>query len=352
MLDYDQTFEELELSTGTPKSDRNPLRTVYLRHENNKVSDRISVETKDFVRADVTVSYCVDFHPDDMDKWFSIENYVKYLCDRERALIKRVAKDYTIEEFYQNYSNIVRSCAIAKPLTIDDTIVESADSKNRLGMYFPENGMYVYDCEVLGISVQSDIEELLLDHQQEMVAKTLELADAAKSVELAEALSEAEQRKRELHNQEAMQKMALQEKEAMEKMAIQARIARQQEAEAKAAKEAEKDLQVIKDAILEAELARKAKAHEQEVQKQKDLAAIEKAKQEAYAATVEKIMSAISPDLIAAITTESNERLLETVTKSMAPYAIAKNESIAEVTNKLLRGTSLEGIIEDVNINI
>ena len=352
MLDYDQTFEELELSTGTPKSDRNPLRTVYLRHENNKVSDRISVETKDFVRADVTVSYCVDFHPDDMDKWFSIENYVKYLCDRERALIKRVAKDYTIEEFYQNYSNIVRSCAIAKPLTIDDTTVESADSKNRLGMYFPENGMYVYDCEVLGISVQSDIEELLLDHQQEMVAKTLELADAAKSVELAEALSEAEQRKRELHNQETMQKMALQEKEATEKLAIQARIARQQEAEAKAAKEAEKDLQVIKDAILEAELARKAKAHEQEVQKQKDLAAIEKAKQEAYAATVEKIMSAISPDLIAAITTESNERLLETVTKSMAPYAIAKNESIPETVNKLLRGTSLEGIIEDVNINI
>ena len=352
MLDYDQTFEELELSTGTPKSDRNPLRTVYLRHENNKVSDRISVETKDFVRADVTVSYCVDFHPDDMDKWFSIENYVKYLCDRERALIKRVAKDYTIEEFYQNYSNIVRSCAIAKPLAPGDSDVSADDNKNRLGMYFPENGMCVYDCEVLGISVQSDIEELLLDHQQEMVAKTLELADAAKSVELAEALSEAEQRKRELHNQEAMQKMALQEKEAMEKLAIQARIARQQEAEAKAAKEAEKDLQVIKDAILEAELARKAKAHEQEVQKQKDLADIEKAKQEAYAATIEKIMSAISPDLIAAITTESNERLLETVTKSMAPYAIAKNESIPETVNKLLRGTSLEGIIEDVNINI
>jgi hypothetical protein len=36
----------------------------------------------------------------------------------------------------------------------------------------------------------------------------------------------------------------------------------------------------------------------------------------------------------------------------MAPYAIAKGESIAEVTNKLLRGTSLEGIIEDVNINV
>lgn len=346
MLDYDQTFEELELSTGTPKNDRNPLRTVYLRHENNKVSDRISVETKDFVRADVTVSYCVDFHPDDMDKWFSIENYVKYLCDRERALIKRVAKDYTIEEFYQNYSNIVRSCAIAKPLTIDDTAVESADSKNRLGMYFPENGMYVYDCEVLGISVQSDIEELLLDHQQEMVAKTLELADAAKSVELAEALSEAEQRKRELHNQEAMQKMALQEKEAMEKMAIQARIARQQEAEAKAAKEAEKDLQVIKDAILEAELARKAKAHEQEVQKQKDLAAIEKAKQEAYAATVEKIMSAISPDLIASLEVNGKCNFAATLAEHMSPYAISNGESVVDTTTRLLNGLGFDDIVE------
>ena len=33
----------------------------------------------------------------------------------------------------------------------------------------------------------------------------------------------------------------------------------------------------------------------------------------------------------------------------MAPYAIANGESIAETVNKLLRGTSLEGIVEKFN---
>jgi len=40
--------------------------------------------------------------------------------------------------------------------------------------------------------------------------------------------------------------------------------------------------------------------------------------------------------------------MLETVTASMAPVAIAKGESVADVTNKLLRGTSLEGVLENI----
>ena len=26
------------------------------------------------------------------DKWFNVENYIKYLCDRERSLLKREVK--------------------------------------------------------------------------------------------------------------------------------------------------------------------------------------------------------------------------------------------------------------------
>ena len=40
--------------------------------------------------------------------------------------------------------------------------------------------------------------------------------------------------------------------------------------------------------------------------------------------------------------------MLETVAQSMSPYAIANGESISEVTNRLLRGTSLEGVIEGI----
>ena len=73
---------------------------------------------------------------------------------------------------------------------------------------------------------------------------------------------------------------------------------------------------------------------------------IEKAKQTAYAETIKQIVSAISPDLIAALTTKANANLLETATKNMSAYAIANGESVADTVNRLMRGTSLEGIIE------
>ena len=55
LLDYDQTLDTLQLSTGRPKTTDNIIETVYLRHENNKVSDLIEVETKDFVKASIKV---------------------------------------------------------------------------------------------------------------------------------------------------------------------------------------------------------------------------------------------------------------------------------------------------------
>ena len=39
--------------------------------------------------------------------------------------------------------------------------------------------------------------------------------------------------------------------------------------------------------------------------------------------------------------------MLENVTEAVAPYAIAKDESISDFTNKMLRGTSIEGIIDN-----
>jgi hypothetical protein len=82
------------------------------------------------------------------------------------------------------------------------------------------------------------------------------------------------------------------------------------------------------------------------------MAEIEKAKQEAYAETVKSIMESISPDLVAALTSKSNNDMLATVTQAMSPYAIAKGESVTEVTNNLLRGTSLEEVLKGVNLNV
>ena len=354
LLDYDQTLEVLELSTGRPKTTDNLIKTVFLRHENNKVSDIINIETKDFVKAAVKVSYCVDFDSRFMDKWFSVENYIKFMCDRERALIKRAAKNYTIEEFWANYGDIVRNVAI-------DQVEVKSDGAGaggiHPGLFFPENGMYVHDCEVLSISVDPSIEKLLIQHQHDAVRKNLELASANKQAEVAEAMSIAEKAMMALESEKLRNKMALQEAEATQKLEIQAKINRQNEAEKLAAKQAEKDMQALIDVIAESSRARKeaefqqTMAHEKQEQAQnvaheKELADIEKAKNEAYAQTVATIMGSISEDLIAAITVGGKTQLAETVAEHLSPYAIANNEGVVETTNRLMRGLGFDEALD------
>ena len=361
LLDYDQTLEVLELSTGRPKTTDNLIKTVFLRHENNKVSDIINIETKDFVKAAVKVSYCVDFDPSCMDKWFSVENYIKFMCDRERALIKRAAKNYTIEEFWASYGDIVRNVAIDYTAVNPDG---GGTGGYRTGLFFHENGMCVTDCEVLSISVDPSIEKLLIQHQHDAVKKNLELASANKQAEVAEAMSVAEKAMAALESEKLRNKMALQEAEATQKLEIQAKINRQNEAEKLAAKQAEQDMQVIIDAIADASRARKdadfqqTMAHEaqeqaQRIANEKNLADIEAAKNAAYAETVAKIMGSITPGLIEAITIGGKAELTETLAKHMSPYAMAKGESVVETTQKLINGLpfDLKDIVGNVGIN-
>lgn len=341
LLDYDQTLEELQLSTGKPKTTDKVEHTVFLRYENNKVSDIISVETKDFVECSVKVSYCVDFDPAYMDSWFSVDNYVKYLCDRIRSLLKREVKKHTIEDFYQNYSDIVRNIAIDYS---ENTTSEKASNKHE-GRFFRENGMFVKDCEVLSLTVESEIAEILESHQRDMVEKSLELSDAEARVKVAEALFDAEKKENELASTRLINRMNLQGEEARRKLEIQAEVNRKQEAEKQAAKQAEKDMQVLIDAIHEAEMTRKQKETDANIAEKQALADIEKAKQEAYAKTVADVMKSIQPDLVAAIQAQSDSKVFNSIATGIAPYAIGNGESAAEFVDRLLRGTTLEGIV-------
>mgnify|MGYP002520597055 FL=1 len=337
LLDYDQTLEVLQMSTGKPKTTDRVIKTVFLRHENNKISDVIQIETKDFVKANIVVSYCVSFDKDYMNKWFAIDNYVKYLCDRERSIIKRMAKNYTIEEFYQNYNSLIRNYAI-------DEVEES--EKQKPGRFFKENGMFVYDCEVLNIDIDSDVEELLLNHQNEMIQKSLELSDAERRIAVITKLAEAEKAEQELRSQQVLNKLELQRTETMTKLDMQSEANRKKEAEQQAIKQAEHDMTVIVDAIHDAELARKQKDNDAEIAHQQALAEIERAKQDAYAETVKKVMNSIQPGLIEALRANGNVNLMKTIADGISPYALANNESSADVVDRLLRGTTLEGIIK------
>ena len=346
LLNYDETLEVLELSTGRPKTTDNLIKTVFLRVENNKISDLINVQTKDFVNVQIKVSYCVDFLEKYKDKWFSVENYVKYMCDRQRSLLKREAKKYNIEDFYTNASDIVRKICLALP---DENEERGESEVGREGRFFKENGMLVHDVEVLKIAVEPNIADILNEHQEEMIRKCLELSDATRKMEVVTKLAAFEKEEAKIKYDNQIHKLELKKTLEMEELKAKEELDKKEREQLEAKKQAECDMQTLIDAITEAKLERTKKEDATQLEYEKAKANIEKAKQEAYAETVSKIVTAIGPDLVAALTSTSNASMLETVTKSMAPYAIARgNESVAEVTDRLLRGTNLEKLIENL----
>ena len=349
LLDYDETLEAMELSTGRPKTTDNLIKTAYLRVENNKVSDLVVVQTKDFVNVEVKVSYCVDFLEEYKSKWFSVENYVKFMCDRERSLLKREAKKYTIEEFYNKASDIVRNVVLDIQDTAGCEACEDDGSRKYFGRLFRENGMLVKDVEVLSVRVDRDIQLILDSHQEDTIRQALELTNATRKASVTAKLAEYEKQEYELKQEGRLHRAELDRIYEAEKIANQQEIEAAQIARDKAKAEAEKEVQVLKDAIFDAELARKKKSNEAYNAQQKAEAELEKAKEEAYAAMVKEVMGSISSDLIAAMQATSNAEMLEALTKNMSPYAIARGESVVDTTTQLLRGTPMEEFVGNLD---
>ena len=346
LLNYDETLEAMELSTGRPKTTDNLLYTAYLRVENNKISDLINVQTKDFVDVQVKVSYCVDFLPEYKDKWFCVENYVKYLCDRQRSLLKREAKKHTIEDFYANATDIVRKIVLNLPEP--NEAAEKKDAAHRTGRLFKENGMLVHDVEVLSIGVEAGIARILEKHQTDMITKTLELSDAAKKMEVVTQLADFEKQETELKHKNEIYRLELNQTLEKSKLDASAEIAAKKRAQEEAVKQAEADMQKLLDQIQAAKLERDKKEDAARIETEKQLVAIEREKHDAYAATVAKIMESVSPQLVAAMTSKANADTLKAVSQGMSPYAIANGESVADTVNKLMRGTTLESVLENL----
>jgi major vault protein len=172
MLEYDETLETLELSTGKPKTDHSLMKTAYLQTKNNVVSDIIEVETKDLIRINIRISYKVDFESDNKN-WFKVSDYVKLLTQHMRSLVRNVAKKQTVEYFNENATDIIR-----------DTILGESKEGGRLGRKFKENDMRIYDVEVLSVDINDvTISKMLVDNQHMIVSQNLNTIKLEKELE-------------------------------------------------------------------------------------------------------------------------------------------------------------------------
>lgn len=168
LLDYDETFEVMELSRGKPKTTDSLLRTVFLRTDNNQVSDIVQLETSDYVGFNVRLGYKVTFEGDS-SKWWAVENYVKFLCDRMRSDLKGAVKKIPFTQFRPNATEILQGIILGK-------------DKGRL---FLENNMRVTDVEVLGVDCLDPTLEATFKQSALAVVKTnIELEQLKRGLEV------------------------------------------------------------------------------------------------------------------------------------------------------------------------
>ncbi|MEO8698417.1 MAG: hypothetical protein ABI867_00200 [Kofleriaceae bacterium] len=173
LLDYDETLEVLTLSTGTPKSTDKLVETPYLRAENNQVSDVVHVETLDHVHLHVALSYRVSFEGDPL-RWFAVENYVKFLCDHVRSVLKGQIRKLTVEDFYASSTDRIRDIILGPT---------PGDGGARAGMAFPANGMRIVDVDVLKVVLQDDKIRALLDQaQHDVVRSNVDLSNLSREL--------------------------------------------------------------------------------------------------------------------------------------------------------------------------
>ena len=301
MLEYDETLEVLELSTGKPKNDHTLLKTVYLQTKNNVVSDIVTVETKDLIKVDVRISYKVDFEGD-AKKWFNVSDYVKLLTQHMRSLIRNVAKKTTVQEFNDKATDIIRDIILGEA---------GKDGKARAGRSFTENGMRIYDVEVLDVEIgDEEISELLVENQHEIVEQNLKIEKVKKELEYAKVVEDISRQKLDETSKTAAKKTEVE----LSNEANYNKVLTVKQTNAKALETskltAESAAQKLVDAIVASKLAREKNAEDLKL-------AYEANRVDLHIKAVEAEMAAITPGLIEALTVSNDVKFAEILAKNI-----------------------------------
>jgi major vault protein len=325
LLEYDESLGIMELSTGKPKTDNVLMKTAYLRVTNNKVSDIITVETKDLVKVEIRLSYLVNF-TGEPEKWFDAENYVKLLTQHLRSVISNVVKKKGIEEFYDNSTDIIR-----------DTVLRTSDGiSERPGLLFKENGMHIYDVEVLGVKITDDsIAASLVKAQRDVVSQTLALAAKRRELDATKEIETIVQDIASLKSSTKIEEFKLQIKETEER--LNANI-KKLEADLE---EMKKDTEINKARLI---LQKDIADQETEIANKKQQLQIEKIKAETEEAVA--ILKAIQPELIATMKAVGNQELAKVLAqnlpKAAGSFGLLTNKGGIDALMSMVKGTPLE----------
>lgn len=326
LLEYDEMLQPLRLSTGRPKTNDNPLETAFLQVHGNKVSDSVSIVTRDMVRATLSVAYRVRFEGADPDRWFAVSDYIKLLCDSASSRIKARCRTLGVRELQAGVAPVVRGVLLGE-----------RTEGERPGLAFAENAMRVYDVEILDFQVSDPAIAALLDDAQQ------------RSMGEALAVSEREQAVDRAVRAEALERQLATERD--ETARLRATLAEQEAARAHAASEGARQRALALHA-LEAQLAQ-LRSEAQDVQEAARLARERAAAEQCLALTERdnalrqsmlqaqvqaavQASRAFSPELVQAVNRLGDQALLERVADNFGELAAVEGRGLLETARRYL----------------
>jgi hypothetical protein len=359
LLEYEETLVPLRLSTHTPKNDDEPLVTCFLRTFGNRVSDRIEVETADFVRIHIRVTYNVTFLREQKDKWFNAENYIQVLCDHLRSIVRSRTRTLPLSSLWPQISAVVR-----------DTILGprgEGGEAGRKGRYFADNGMLVSEVEILDADIEDGlIAEMMRNVQRESV--TLTIGDRQAQETLVSAKLRADLERQRLELQAASKERELQLAEHARKLAHEARLAElrerelvlreqgeltaaREQSELRAKLEREAALRAANlDALAKDAAARAAAAqalHQEEVEHLSKVRQLEILLLEAQARAVVADRTAVQPQLVEALTALGDKALLAEVAQNMNLVSLFRGKEAGEILKEIVGGTRFAPALQE-----
>lgn len=335
LLEYDEYLEPIELSTGTPKSNDKKIKTVYLRVLHNIVSDIVKVETKDLCNVSIHLSYKVNFEGNP-ERWFNVENYVKFLTDHMRSLLRHIVKQYGVEEFYNNSIKIIRDAVVGLPI----------EGNKRPGRYFEENGMKIYDLDILDVKVGDiSIENLIVEAQHNVVKQTIELANERRREEFIKQTEELKQKIAEYMHLTKIKEINLSIEQIKQQLILELAEIQKSIDTRKIILNSKLAEQELLTAIERSEISRKRENFDLEIEVQKRKLELELQKLEAEVNGLVEKAKAITPDMVSALQAFSDKDLATKLAQSMSPLAILGGKSVVDVFAQLVKGTPVEKLI-------
>jgi major vault protein len=329
LLDYGQTLDVLALSTGKPKTTDRLFRTAYLKVQNNVVSDMLTVETADHVKVGLKLAYNIDFGIAKKDEWFTVENYVKYVTDHVRSVLKGKVRKITVDDFYASSTDIIRSSILGDAPTAGE---------RRPGMSF-DNGAHISDVEVLDAAIgDAGIAKLLSDTQHEVIQKTIQLAQAARNLHVTQETERLNRESALATHDTALHKARL----AMEVIESNRRIEAAKEAAEAAAFDPRRAVcrlqQELLDIAANATRARLVLDHDEETRYSEEEQRLRILAVQADADSFAKRLTGISPALIEVMTTASRNDVLAKVAEMAAPRMLLGATSLTDFLRQTFAG--------------